>query len=101
MSEEKIVSPMSGQRKEYHPEEIKTVVEVLDQNALMHLIPDELPSYTGSKMLTLSKLGIMSLGQLSCLDHLNRLDLSYNKLKSVRVCFLGQVHPRVLRHYKN
>lgn len=101
MSEEGTGSHLSDQIKGYHPEEIKTVVEVLDQNALMHLIPDELPSYTGSKMLKLSKLGIMSLGQLSCLDHLNRLDLSYNKLKSVRVCFLDRVHSRVLRHYEN
>ena len=72
-------------KKGYNPEEVKTVVDVLDQRALMNIITSELPSYTGSKMLKLSKLGINKVETLSCLDHLNRLDLSYNKLKSVRV----------------
>ena len=72
-------------KKSYNPEEIKTVVDVLDQNALMRIVVDELPSYTGSKVLKLSKRGINYLAPLQCLDALNRIDLSYNKLKSVRV----------------
>ena len=75
----------SDESKSYNPEEIQTVIDILDQNALMRLIADELPSYTGTKMLKLSKLGINQLTSLQCLDHLNRIDLSYNKLKSVRV----------------
>lgn len=75
----------SEDKKAYNPDEIKTVVDVLDQNALMRVIVDELPSYTGSKVLKLSKLGINQLAPLQCLDALNRIDLSYNKLKSVRV----------------
>lgn len=76
----------SEDKKGYNPDDIKTVIDVLDQNALMRVIVDELPSYTGSKMLKLSKLGINKLEALQCLDSLNRIDLSYNKLKSVRVC---------------
>ena len=75
----------SDENKSYNPEEIQTVIDILDQNALMRLITDELPSYTGTKMLKLSKLGINQLTSLQCLDKLNRIDLSYNKLKSVRV----------------
>lgn len=73
------------EKKEYDPDNIKTVVDVLDQNALMRIVVDELPSYTGSKALKLSKLGISQLAPLQCLDALNRIDLSFNKLKSVRV----------------
>ena len=75
----------SEDKKGYNPDDIKTVIDVLDQNALMRLIVDELPSYAGSKMLKLSRLGINKLEPLQCLDSLNRIDLSYNKLKSVRV----------------
>ena len=75
----------SDENKAYNPDEIQTVIDILDQNALMRLITDELPSYTGTKMLKLSKLGINQLTSLQCLDNLNRIDLSYNKLKSVRV----------------
>lgn len=75
----------SEDKKGYNPDDIKTVIDVLDQNALMRLIVDELPSYTGPKMLKLSRLGINKLEPLQCLDGLNRIDLSYNKLKSVRV----------------
>ena len=75
----------SDESKSYNPEEIQTVIDIFDQNALMRLITDELPSYTGTKMLKLSKLGINQLTSLQCLDNLNRIDLSYNKLKSVRV----------------
>ena len=66
----------SEDKKGYNPDDIKTVIDVLDQNALMRVIVDELPSYTGSKMLTLSKLGINKLEALQCLDSLNRIDLS-------------------------
>lgn len=75
----------SEDKKGYNPDDIKTVIDVLDQNALMRLIVDELPSYAGSKMLKLSRLGINKLEPLQYLDGLNRIDLSYNKLKSVRV----------------
>lgn len=75
----------SDEKKAYNPEEIQTVIDVLDQNALMRVITDELPSYTGTKTLKLSNLGINQLASLQCLDGLNRIDLSYNKLKSVRV----------------
>lgn len=74
-----------NEKKGYDPDAMKTVVDVLDQRALMNIVTSELPSYTGSKMLKISKLGITKIEALSCLDHLNRLDLSYNKLKSVRV----------------
>lgn len=85
MEVEKVETSSENDKKGYNPDEIKTIVDVLDQRALMNIITNELPSYTGSKMLKLSKLGINKMEALSCLDHLNRLDLSYNKLKSVRV----------------
>ena len=85
MEVEKVETSSENDKKGYNPDEIKTIVDVLDQRALMNIITNELPSYTGSKMLKLSKLGINKMEELSCLDHLNRLDLSYNKLKSVRV----------------
>ena len=85
MSSEIIEINSSNMKKGYNPDEIKTIVDVLDQRALMNIVTNELPSYTGSKILKISKLGINKVETLSCLDHLNRLDLSYNKLKSVRV----------------
>ena len=85
MEVEKVETSSENDKKGYNPDEIKTIVDVLDQRALMNIITNELPSYTGSKMLKLSKLGINKMEALSCFDHLNRLDLSYNKLKSVRV----------------
>ena len=85
MNLEEPVKEEKSIKKPYNPEETRTIVDVLDQNALMHIITDELASYTGSKLLNLSKLGISSVKELVGLDHLHRLDLSYNKLKSVRV----------------
>ena len=84
MSTETVENHSSSEKKGYNPDEVKTIVDVLDQRALMNIITSELPSYTGSKILKLSKLGITKIEALSCLDHLNRLDLSYKKLKSVR-----------------
>lgn len=85
MNSEIIEFNSSNMKKGYNPDEIKTIVDVLDQRALMNIVTNELPSYTGSKILKISKLGINKVEALSCLDHLKRLDLSYNKLKSVRV----------------
>ena len=91
MEVEKVETSSENDKKGYNPDEIKTIVDVLDQRALMNIITCELPSYTGSKMLKLSKLGINKTEELSCLGHLNRLDLSYNKLKSVRVFIRQQL----------
>ena len=66
-------------------EEPNVSVPLLDQSSLAQLIRDDLSTYTGSKMLKLSNHEIETLGQLSNLEHVNRLDLSGNKLKSVRV----------------
>ena len=66
-------------------EERSLIVQLLDQSSLAQLIKDDLSTYTGSKVLNLSGHEIETLGQLSNLEHVNRLDLSCNKLKSVRV----------------
>ena len=66
-------------------EERSLIVQLLDQSSLAQLIKDDLSTYTGSKVLNLSSHEIETLGQLSNLEHVNRLDLSCNKLKSVRV----------------
>ena len=70
---------------EYNPEEMESKVEILNADTIRTVLTEDLASYTGSKLVNLSKLGITKLESLSGLDHANRIDLSYNKLKSIRV----------------
>ncbi|OAO16933.1 leucine rich repeat protein [Blastocystis sp. ATCC 50177/Nand II] len=69
---------------EYNPEEMESKVEILNADTIRTVLTEDLASYTGSKLVNLSKLGITKLESLSGLDHANRIDLSYNKLKSIR-----------------
>lgn len=70
---------------EYNPEEMESKVEILNADTIRTVLTEDLASYTGSKLVNMSKLGITKLESLSGLDHANRIDLSYNKLKSIRV----------------
>ena len=68
-------------------EETSSTIAVLDNTTIGTVLRDKLSSYTGCKLVNLSKLGISKIETLSCLDRANRVDLSHNQLKSVRVAF--------------
>lgn len=76
---------------EYKPEEMESKVEILNADTIRTVLTEDFASYTGSKLVNLSKLGISKLESLSGLDHANRIDLSYNKLKSIRVVIIQYI----------
>ena len=74
-------------------EETNSTIAVLDNTTIGTVLRDKLSSYTGSKLVNLSKLGITKIETLSCVDRANRIDLSHNQLKSVRVAFPIAISP--------